>query len=341
MAICVNHIELSKFARTVLIATGLSVEHANIVADHLVTANLRGIDSHGVMRLPAYIDAIEKRIINPRPHVKVVKEGEGFALVDGDRGLGHIATYQATQIAAIKAKKMGVAIAATRNHWHSGMLAYYIMKLVSNGFVGIIMANSSPRMSLPGFRSAIVGTNPIAIGVPGPEFPIIFDAAMSVVAFGKIVEAAKKGMPIPPGWALDSEGKVTTDPRKARYVLPIGGYKGLGIAVMIDILCSMLAGARYGLQMEPSLYSQGGTIVIAINIDAFRPLRFFVEELAEYISKIKSIQGEYELLLPGEPEYKTYITRASQGIPIPEAIYSELKKLALKYGVEMVSGKTC
>jgi LDH2 family malate/lactate/ureidoglycolate dehydrogenase len=337
----VRHAELFTFAKSVLVASGFSTDHADVVADHLVTANLRGVDSHGIMRLPVYIDAIEKGLINPRPRVRTVKEGEGYALIDGDWGLGHIATYQATQVAAAKARKTGIAIAATRNHWHSGMLAYYIMKLTSEGLVGIAMANSSPRMSMPGLRSAVVGTNPLAIGVPGPEFPLIFDAAMSVVAFGKVVDAAKRGVPIPPGWALDSEGRETTDPRKAAYVLPIGGYKGLGIAIMVDILCSMLAGARYGLQMEPSLYSQGGTVIIAISIDAFKPLQSFAKELAEYILKIKSIPGERELLLPGEPEHRTYTLRVGRGIPIPEAVYSELEELASKYGTKLPPGEPC
>jgi LDH2 family malate/lactate/ureidoglycolate dehydrogenase len=341
MPYCIGHKDLMDFVTEVLIGVGFEKEHARVVADHLVLANLRGVDSHGVMRLPVYVEAVEKGVINPRPRLRVVREGPGYALIDGDWGLGHVVTYYATQVAAQKAQTLGVGVSATRNHWHSGMLAYYILHLTSRGLAGIVMANSSPRMSLPGLKAAIVGTNPLAIGVPGPEYPVVFDAAMSVVAYGKIVDAAKRGEEIPPGWALDSEGRETTDPRKAAYVLPIGGYKGLGIAIMIDILCGILAGARYGLQIEPSLYSQGGTLVIAINVEAFRPLSDFTRELTSYISRIKATPGEREVLMPGEREHRTYLARLRQGIPLPEQVYDELKTLASKYRVQLPPAKPC
>lgn len=334
----INIEKLRKFIEELLIKVGLRDHDAIIIADHLIKANLRGVDSHGVIRIPYYVDAIEKNKINPRPNIKIIKTFGPIALIDGDNGLGHISAFKATKLAISNAKKFGISLVGVINLKHAGMLAYYIEKIINNKMIGIAIANASPNLALPGFKKPIVGTNPLAIGFPAPDGNILLDMAMSIVAKGKILFMAKKGEKLPVGWALNKEGIPTTDPHEAieGMLLPIGGYKGLGLAMAIDILCGILIGGKYGLKLERSWYSQGGFIISALNIDIFKNYDEYIKEMKSYIKKMKSIptiKGT-QIMLPGEPEIMIYNKRVKEGIQIDDETYNLLTNLAIKYNLK-------
>ncbi|MDT7890242.1 MAG: Ldh family oxidoreductase [Desulfurococcales archaeon] len=334
----IDHVELEKFTRAIFMKLGFSEEHANIVAGNLVLANLRGVDSHGVVRIPYYAEGVESGKIIPRPVVKILREGSFYALVDGDKALGHIPAKMATDIAISKARKEGIGFVGAINIWHVGMLASYVLSIVRERMIGVAMANVSPNIGLPGFKKPVVGTNPIAIGFPTDSAPILLDMALSVVARGKILVAAEKGEKIPKGWALSKDGEETTDPVAAieGMLLPIGGYKGFGLAMAVDILCGIVLGGVYGLKMQRSWFSQGGFLVMAIRADLMRSYDEYLRDLKEYIENIKATPTAegIRVLIPNEIEEENMRKRLVEGIPIDDRTLKELNKLASKYGIK-------
>ncbi len=341
MAVYVHHEKLRKFSNEVLIKVGVPKEYAEVVTDQLVLANLRGVDSHGIIRLPLYVKGIVRGEINPSPMIKVLKDGGPYALIDGDNGVGQPVALKATELAIKKAKDFGVSAVGIKNLKHIGMLGYYTMKIAENNMLGVVTANASPNIAPLGCKKPITGTNPIAIGFPvRGRPPIILDMAMSVVARGKILVAAHKGEKIPEGWAMNKEGVITTDPKEAieGILLPFGGYKGFGLALVVDILCGIVLGGGYSLKMSRGMfYSQGGVFIGVIDINSFRPYEEYLEEIAEYVDLIKSTPTAegFEVLMPGEPEHRTYLNRVASGIPVDEETFKELKELSIKYGVEL------
>ena len=322
---------------------GVPKDDSEIVADSLVTANLRCVDSHGLSRGLNFIEGIKCGDINPRPNIRIVKEGDIYTLFDGDKGIGVLVAYKAVLKAIEKAKARGIGISAARNIWDVGSLAYYVSKIVKEGFIGIAIANARARMTIPGIKSAMVGTNPVAIAIPTGNEPIILDMALSVAAYGKIILAARRGMKIPEGWALDSEGKPTTDPREAMkgYLLPIGSYKGLGLAIIVDILSGIAIGAPYGLKITVKApYTQGGFVTAAFDIGMFRDPEEFIRDINEYIRALKSLpkDPDVEILMPGEPEARCYKERSAKGIPIDDETWEQFTKILneLKIDIENI-----
>lgn len=340
MVVYVGHSDLIKFSSEVLNKVGVPKEYADIVADQLVLANLRGVDSHGVIRLPLYVNGILSGDINPNPKIKVISDGGSYIYIDGDNGVGQVVALRATELAIERARKYGVCVIGIKNLKHIGMLAYYTLRIVNNGMVGVVAANASPNIAPLGCKKPITGTNPLSIGFPRKyEPPILLDMAMSVVARGKILVAAHKGEKIPEGWAMNKEGRITTDPKEAieGILLPFGGYKGFGLAVSIDILCGIVLGGGYSLKMRRGFYSQGGVFIQAINVGMFRSYEEYLNEIEEYVKEVKSTPTAegFEVLLPGEPEYRTYLKRIKEGIPLDDETFKELKELSVKYGVEL------
>ncbi|MCX8191565.1 MAG: Ldh family oxidoreductase [Nitrososphaerales archaeon] len=338
MAIYVHVDELRRFTEEVFQKVGVSEEGAKIIADHFAFTNLRGIDSHGIMRTPYYIKGFEDGLINPRPKIRTIREGKNHILLDGDRSLGHIPAMKVTEIAIKKAEESGISIGGVVNLRHVGALSHYVSKVVERGFIGISLTNGSPRMALIGFKKAVVGTNPISIGFPRErEPPIILDMATSVAAMGKIVLAAKKGEKVPDGWGINKDGRVTNDPKEIieGSVLPLGGYKGFGLAVAIDILCSVVLGGEYGLRMERTLFSQGGFVILVIDINNFRPYKDYLREIEGYIDALKSTptMDNVEVILAGELEYRTLQERIRKGIPIDDETFNELSKLSKRMNI--------
>ena len=330
--------ELNRFGKDIFQKVGFSEDHAELISSSLVLANLRGVDSHGVVRISYYVDAIEKGQINTKPKVKVVKETDIFSLIDGNKTLGYIPATLAADVAITKAKKHGLGVVGVRNLRHCGILAKYTMQVVDQKLFGLAIANASPNVALQGFKKPVVGTNPLSIGFPVEgSTPIILDMAMSVVARGKVLIASKKGGQIPKGWVINEKGEETADAEEAikGMMLPIGGYKGFCLALIIDILCGIVIGAGYGLRIERSWFSQGGFIIMASRLDLARSYEEYANELKEYIEQIKGtpVSEGTKVLFPNEIEQGLTMRRNRDGIPVEDDTYSDFIKLAEKYSV--------
>jgi LDH2 family malate/lactate/ureidoglycolate dehydrogenase len=331
--------DLEKFSKCVFERLGFSEEHSEIVAKSLILANLRGVDSHGVIRIPHYVEGLEQGKISSKPNIRILKENMFFSLIDGGESLGYIPATLATNLAVSKAKECGIGLVGVVNLKHVGMLANYILKIVDNKLFGLAIANASPSMGLHEFKKPVVGTNPLAIGFPANDSPpIILDMATSVVAKGKLLIAARKGIEIPKGWALNQKGEDTTDPKEAinGILLPIGEHKGFSLALIIDIICGIIMGGGYGLKVKKTWFSQGGFLVFASRIDLARSYDEYIRELKEYIKEIKAIptlEGK-RVLLPNDIEEENMKKRINDGIPIEDEVFDELCKLARKYNIE-------
>lgn len=329
---------LKEFCSDVLKRLGVPDEHADITADHLVWADLMGIGSHGVTRLGIYAKRIKLGLVNARPNMYIIRETPSVAVLDGDNGLGQIVGLKAVEIALEKASIYGVGVVGVRNTTHFGCAGYYVLKAIERDMIGIVMSNAPSTMAPWGARVPYLGTNPMAFGVPTREFPpILLDMATSIVARGKIILAAKEGRTIPEGWAVDPEGEFTTDPESALKgaVLPFGGPKGSGIALMIDILSGILSGAEFGPHIG-SLYDDFtrpqnvGNFIIVFNISNFCPLEEFKERIERMRQEIKNLpkaKGVEEILLPGEIEFRKYIENEKSGISLSPEVIRELMEV--------------
>ena len=240
---------LAAFCTAVLERVDVPREHAETVARSLLAANLRGVDTHGMTRLPIYVERLRAGLINGRVSGTVVAEGPTTAVFDGENGLGQVVGTKGMQLAIAKAESAGVGFVTVRNSNHYGTAAYYAMMALAHDMIGVSITNSPPLMAPWGGRKGFLGTNPLSIAVPaGEERPFVFDMATSVVARGAVILAAKRGDAIPPTWAMNKDGEPTTDAKAALEgaVLPLGGHKGFGLAMAIDILAGVLAGGPFG-----------------------------------------------------------------------------------------------
>jgi LDH2 family malate/lactate/ureidoglycolate dehydrogenase len=330
---------LRNWTKGVFVHEGLSEEDAALVADALVRADLRGIESHGVMRIPIYVKRLRLGLINPRPSIQIIREQAAVALVDGDNGMGQVVATHAMREAIRRANAYGIGVVAVRNSNHFGMAAYFAMQALPHGMIGLALSNAPATMAPWGGSRPYLGTNPMAVAIPSQaEPPIILDMAMSVVARGKIILAAQQGVPIPPGWAINERGEPTTDPVQALAgaVLPFGGPKGYALAVIVEVLAGILANAAFGphvggLYGNFSSPQRLGHFLAALNVRAFLPLDLFLERIDQLIREIRAVPPTAEVdrvYLPGEPEWLTEQRRRREGIPLPPEVVQELRVLA-------------
>ena len=336
---------LKEFCKRILQKVGLPEPDAELTADNLLFANLRGTDTHGVSRLGVYIQLIEGKVVNTRPDLKIIKDNGATLLVDADNALGQVSGGFAMKSAIERAKKSGISWVGVRNSGHLGALAYWAMMALPHDMIGICTTNTPPLLAPWGGKEPGVGNNPFAIAVPtGSEKPLVLDMALSVVARGNLFLAAKEGKKIPEGWAIDKNGMPTQDPNKALdgSVLPVGAYKGAGIAVMIDVLCGVLTGAAFGRDtgsiVPPDLSRPLGLghAMVAISINGFIPFDDFTSRIGLYIEQLKQsplADGFDEISVPNEKEFHTEINRKKKGIPLTRATVDELCRLAEKYQV--------
>lgn len=338
---------LELFVTNILIKLNVSEEDAKTVSKSLILADLRGTYSHGVLRLLNYVEAIEKGGINPRAKMEVIINKEGALLIDGCHGLGQVCGTYAMKAAVETAAEKNIVAVGVRNSSHFGIGAYYAMLASEKNMVGIAMTNTRALMPPSGGKQAMLGNNPIAIAIPACNYPdIILDMACSVAAFGKIRFAAASGQHIPADWALDIDGKPTTDPNKAiesGLILPMASHKGYGLALIVDLLTGLLTKSAYGpsirsIFLDPEHPECIGHFFIAININAFYSVDAFKQSVDEYISAIKTSptrEGVKEIFLPGEIEHKNFISTSETGIPIEQQIVKQLQDLGVKYGVAL------
>src|ERR1700687_1788675 len=336
---------LEEIGRALFVAAGAQAEEAAPVMRHIVGANLVGHDSHGVVQIPPYIERIKLDHIVPGAPWVIVKETPAHTVVDGHWGFGYSVNERAMRLTIEKAEKGGVAAATVFRQGHIGRLSSYSQMAARAGMIGLITADSgrSPKAVAPfGGREARLGTNPISMAIPSDlEGPLYLDMATSAAAAGKIALAVARNQPVPPGWVIDSDGKPTTDPRQLRQggaLLPLGGpdggYKGTGLAVMVEILCGLLTGLGFGV--EPNGRHTEGCFMAVFKVDAFRPLAEFkkeVGEFARYLKETPPSEGSSGVLSPGEIEHRREQDRRANGIDVEDATWFRLRTLADGYGL--------
>ncbi|MCG7334726.1 Ldh family oxidoreductase [Sporosarcina sp. ACRSM] len=344
--ITIDYKDLTDAATRLLEGGGLRSEDAAIVARDLVAANLRGLDSHGVSRIPMYLERIRRKVVNPQPTIKVQKVTSAVSLIDGDDGMGFLAGHQAMDEAIQLAKENGIGLVGVRRSTHYGMAALYVKQAIDAGYISLAYTNSSPAIPVWGGREAFLGASPFAAGVPGgKEAPYVLDMAMTVIARGKIRLAATHDEPIPLGLALDSDGVPTTDAKKAfeGVCLPFGGAKGSALAMLMDLLAGVLTGANFGGEVK-SLYfdhtepQNVGHLFIAIRPDLFVSKDEFADRMDTFVNRAKEVplaQGFEEILIPGEPEERTAMKRLESGIPITQEVIQSLTEEGERQGTDL------
>jgi LDH2 family malate/lactate/ureidoglycolate dehydrogenase len=330
---------LHKIGAGLLVGAGASPQEADTVARGCVNANLVGHDSHGVILIPSYVERIKVGHIVPGAAFQIIQESPSTTVIDGHWGFGFVVNERAMQLTIEKAKTTNVAAATVYRQSHVGRLGAYPLMAAQAGMIGIATADSgrSPKAVAPfGGREARLGTNPIAIAVPSDlPGPLCLDMATSAVAVGKLTLAQARGEQIPQGWIVDKDGKHTTDPARFRpggALLPLGGsegYKGSGLAVIVEILCGLLTGLGFGV--EPTGRHNDGCFLAVFKVDAFRPLAEFKREVAEFARYLKDTplsEGSTGVFYPGEVEYLREQERRKNGIEIEDATWATLRKLA-------------
>lgn len=324
---------------------GMSRQDAADHAQGLVEASLRGVDSHGVLRTAAYLARIQNGAINTHPNMRYVNGGRALQVLDADGASGYTAGRAAMEKAVELAREYSLGMVLVRNSNHFGAAALYAQMAVDAGMLGFATTNVKPGVTAPGAAGNVVGNNPFAVGIPTySDFPFMLDMALSVVAGGKLKMAIAKGEKIPLDWATDCDGNPTDDPQKGfdGYFLPLGGFKGLGMAHAIDILCGVMTGGAFqnhikNMFKDPADPSQTCHMFLAVDLSrllAPEDIRQRMTEYRDYVRSIPTASGK-PLILPGELEAACALDRARHGIPLPETVYLELKELAESHALSV------
>jgi ureidoglycolate dehydrogenase (NAD+) len=326
---------LERWMQAVLEASGLEPAAAETVAVSLVDANRRAVDSHGVARVPTYSERLRAGLVNGRPRPRVERENGAVALVDGDRGPGQVAGVLATDHAIELARRHGVGVVSVHRSSHYGAAGYYAIRAARAGMLGISTTNSEPFVIPYGGIGRALGTNPIALAAPTPDGIFDVDMATSQVAVNKIFNARDEGRTIPDGWGVDEQGQPTTDPAQVHAAVPLGGYKGYALAVLVEVLSGALAGAGVGHTVG-SLNEGGetqdvGHFHLVIDPDRLAGRARFAEALGGLLEALKAMPvapGHDEVLVPGEPEARAKAERERDGIPLPPTLWTTLEALS-------------
>lgn len=334
---------LRDFTREVFTRVGVPAADAAIQAEVLVWANLRGVDSHGVLRIPWYVDLVDTGLMKPRPNIRTLMERPATLLVEADFAPGPVVTTRVAERVIAKAREAGVCWALIRNTTHQGALGYYTQLIARQGMAGIAIVVSPPNMAPHGARAPGLHNAPISIAVPAGRRPaIVLDMATSIAAGGKLQLAKDKGTPIPPGWALDARGNPTTDAQQASILLPFAGPKGSGLAFMFECLCGLMADNPLAAPMlhgrETVRRHRQNAVVAAIDIGRFLdPDRYrgHADDLAEGIKALPRADGVEEIFVPGELEDTIEAERRAKGIPLPEGTIKRIRVVADRLAVPL------
>jgi L-2-hydroxycarboxylate dehydrogenase (NAD+) len=342
--------KLKNFVIAVLTNTGVAREHAAIVADVLVAADLRGIESHGVARLESYyVSRIRAGKLKSQPQYSIVRETETSVLYDADNGLGHPVGKMTMQKVIEKAKKTGAAFGAVRNSNHFGIAGYYAMLALEHDMIGMASTNSV-RYGAPTFgKDVLLGTNPLAYAIPTAKEPaFVLDFATTTVPKGKLEVYKRKGLPLKDGWAIDANGRPTNDPDEALRgaLLPLGGFgtdngghKGYGLGLLVDILCGVLSGGKSGTGLPLVNDTMEGAISHwfgAFRVDAFRDADEFKADMDRQLRSFKDSRkapGQDRIYVAGEPEYEKTLQHQRDGVPVHVKVWDGLQKLAGELGI--------
>jgi L-2-hydroxycarboxylate dehydrogenase (NAD+) len=342
---------LETFVTEVFQKAGCSESGAQDMAQSLVQTNLWGIDSHGVLRVGKYLDRLRSGSMNGNPELRTLKSDTALEVLDADNGSGYIAGKAAMARAIELAEKQNIAAVGIINSNHCGATSLYARMALERDMIGIAMSNVAPNMIMTGGSRPITGNNPIAVAVPTfGEFPFVLDISLSAVAGGKLLVAAKNGEQIPVGWATDSDGRPTTDPKVGfdGFLLPLGGHKGFGLSLLVDILCGVITGGSFQHQLKsmyryPNDPSNTAHLMIVMNPLALISKEQLKERMSDFIKTIKESpmwDPDNEMLLPGEIEYRKEQERRRDGIPIPAALYDELVTIGNELNLDAALERT-
>ena len=339
--VLVSHSDLARFIVAAFVAKGMASDDAEIIADALIWANLRGGDSHGVIRLPRYVELIDKEQMDPAARPALALDTPTRFVLDGMRCAGPIAMTRAVAIAGERAKQGGLCVGLVRHTTHTGAIGRYAHALAEHGCIAVIAVAGIPLMAYHGARVRGVSTSPLAIAVPTGREPLVLDMATSVAALGRLVQARAAGENIPDGWAIAEDGKPTTDPKAAAIPLPLGGPKGSGLSLMFEFMAGLLSGAPV---LAPALGPKHSTrhtqnaFVLALDVAAFRQTTAFAADANDLIDVIRGLplrDGFDEILLPGERGRRTDAVRRKTGIPIRPATWEALRALAKNLTIDL------
>ena len=333
--------DLKRLASDIFVARDFSPDHATTIAEVLIWANLRGVDSHGISRIPRYLEMVTEGNINPRPEFGIQSHTPSCFTFEADQAAGQIAMVAATEEAITRARQAGIAWGVVRATTHVGAIGYFPLISARSDMVGIAFSASVPMMAYHGAATFSAGTNPIAVAVPAASrAPLLLDMATAVASAGKITDARNRGQSIPDNWALDAEGRATTDPNEAKISLPLGGPKGAGLSMMFECLGSLLAGNPILSDViggpHPPPHRQNA-VVVAIDISIFTDLDGFkanVDALAETLKSQPLSAETDEILMPGERGGRVLEQRTRDGIPLPAKVWEQLQQVAAERGVD-------
>jgi len=349
--------DLVNFVEKYLSKLGASAEDAKIISNVFISADLRGVESHGLQRLVAYYST--KQFFNPTIPAKIISESPTTALIDGQKGSGQVNSYYAMNLCIKKAKEFGMASVTVKNSNHFGIAGYYSMMTLEHNMIGICMTNSQSWIVPTYGKKSVLGTNPISVAVPSlHEYPYVLDMATSAVSYGKVEIAKKKNVEIPNGWAIDENGNTTENPndivpRKKGALLPLGGteitsgYKGYGLAMLVEILCSALSGGVFFSQIGAPNSSESAGVshfFMAMNVDSFRPILDFKTQMDAMIQDIKNTPkaGNNEtIFIAGEKEFELEKFNLENGIPLIKPVYEEMiadgKRLGVSFDLKPIN----
>ncbi len=349
--------QLSAFAKNIFLKIGCSANDAAIATETLLSADLRGVDSHGVARLSGYVRLWEAQRVNAKPSIKIIHETPSTAVVDGDAGLGLVVAPFAMQVAIDKAKNVGSGWVSVQNSNHYGIAGHHAMMALTHDMIGISMTNASALVAPTFSRDKMLGTNPIAVAIPaGKEAAFVADFATTTAANGKLEILQRKNKPVPAGWVQTKDGEESLNAHELKEggaLLPLGGnregssHKGYMLGSIVDIFSGVLSGANYGpwvppfpayIPMPANMPGKGiGHFFGAMRIDAFRPAEDFKKEMDQWIQAFKNatpINEKERVIIPGEPEIAFEKERRGNGIPLGTAVIESLQELGLKFKVE-------
>ena len=350
--------QLYSFTHAVFIGMGCSFEHATIATKVLLSADLRGIDSHGVARLSGYVRLWQAGRINAQPNIRVIHETPSTAVVDGDQGLGLVVAPFAMEIAMQKAAAVGTGWVAVQNSNHFGIAGYHAMMAVEKDMIGMAMTNASALVAPTFSKEKMLGTNPIAVAIPAKDQPpFVADFATTTAANGKLEILQRKGQDTPSGWVQDLQGQSSTDAnilKKDGALLPLGSdrehgsHKGYALGSIVDIFSAVLSGASYGpwappfpayIPMPANMPVKGlGHFLGAMRVDAFRPAEDFKNHMDHWINRFRNatpIEGQEKVIIPGDPEREMEMIRMKMGIPLLPIIVEDLEKTGAIFEVSL------
>jgi LDH2 family malate/lactate/ureidoglycolate dehydrogenase len=340
----ISHGRLGTFMACVLEKLGVPSSDAKTVSDCLVFAHLRGFDTHGLPCLPGYVECLEQGRIKARPQITVERPAPWSVRLDADNGLGQVAAHRAMQLAVESAREFGVGAAAVRSSNHFGAACCYSMMAIPSDCIGIVTSNAAAAAAPFGAFETFLGTNPLSVAIPtNIAPPFVIDMATTEGSRKKIRQALAQGVPLPAGWAIDREGRATTDPKAALegIMLPFGGMKGSAITLLLDILSGVLTGAQFGGQVLSVLTNQqrasgNGNFMLALKLTAFMPAAEFKARMDEELARVRALKpapGIREVIYPGYKEHFLEKQRREHGIPLPAGVVEEAKSIGAKHGV--------